>query len=271
MGPIPTGLSRSRAWIVWLALALATVVGLLVLGRHLTFWQDEWAFIGADPSRLADFLEPHNEHWSTVPLILYRGVLAVVGLHSYLPYLAVLALLHVAAAGGAFVLLMRRLPGWAALLAVLPLLVLGSGFEDILWAFQIGFVASVAAGTWGLVVLETDQRRGTAVAGVALLIVGLASSGMGIFFVVAAAVRLFVDPSFRRRSVWIVVPGVVFGAWYLAYGRAGSSGGYASPGDVIRFAARGLTYAVGACHRVRSRRTRADARLDRRALARCCW
>ena len=129
VGPLPTGLSRSRAWIVWLALALATLVGLLVLGRHLTFWQDEWAFIGADPSRLADFLEPHNEHWSTVPLILYRGVLAVVGLHSYLPYLAVLALLHVAAAGGAFVLLMRRLPGWAALLAVIPLLVLGSGFE----------------------------------------------------------------------------------------------------------------------------------------------
>ena len=177
MGPIPTGLRWSHAWIVWLGLAVATFLGLLVLGRHLTFWQDEWDFIGVDPSGIASYLEPHNEHWSTVPLILYRAVLAVVGLHSYLPYLAVLTLLHVAAAGGAFVLLIRRLPGWAALLAVLPLLLLGSGFEDILWAFQIGFVASVAAGTWGVVVLETDQRRRTAVVGVALLVVGLASSG----------------------------------------------------------------------------------------------
>ena len=173
------------------------------------------------------------------------GFSPLVGLHSYLPYMAVLALLHVAAAGGAFVLLARRLPGWAALLAVLPLLVLGSGYEDILWAFQIGFVASVAAGTWGLVALETDQRRWTAIAGTALLIVGLASSGMGIFFVVAAAVRLFVDPAFRRRSIWVVVPGAVFAVWYLAFGRHGAGGGFASPVAVLRFAARGLTFAVG--------------------------
>jgi len=245
VGPIPTGLSRSRAAIVWLALAAATFAGLLFLSRHLTFWQDEWAFIGGDPSGLASYLEPHNEHWSTIPLILYRGVLSVVGLHSYLPYMAVLELLHIAAAGGAFVLLIRRLPGWAALLAVLPLLVLGSGFEDILWAFQIGFVASVAAGTWRLVALETDERPWTAIAGVALLIAGLASSGMGIFFVVAAGVRLFIEPRFRRRSVWVLVPGVVFVAWYLAFGRHGSSGGFASPGAVVRFLARGLTYAVG--------------------------
>ena len=76
VGPVPTRLRRSRAWIVWLGLALATFVGLLIIGRHLTFWQDEWAFIGVDPSGLGSYLEPHNEHWSTVPLILYRGVLA---------------------------------------------------------------------------------------------------------------------------------------------------------------------------------------------------
>ncbi len=69
--------------------------------------------------------------------------------------------------------------------------------------------------------LETNQRRWTAVGGVALLIVGLASSGMGIFFVVAAAIRLFVDPAFRRRSVWMLVPAVVFTTWYLAFGRTG--------------------------------------------------
>ncbi len=244
VGPIPRSLRWSRAHIVWLGLALATFFGLLLIGRHLTFWQDEWTFIGADTSGIAAYLEPHNEHWSTVPLILYRAILAIVGLHSYLPYMVVLTLLHLAAAGGAFVLLARRLPGWAALLAAIPLLVLGSGSENILWAFQIGFVASVAAGTWGLVALEDDRRRSTAIAGTGLLVVGLASSGMGIFFVVATAVRLFVDPALRRRSAWVVVPGVVFVIWYLTYGRHGVSGGFASPADVIPFAARGLTYAV---------------------------
>lgn len=253
MGPIPTRLSPSRVRIVWLVLALATFLGLLFIGRHLTFWQDDWGFIEPERPDLASYLEPYNEHWSTVPLILYRAVLALVGLHSYLPYMAVLTLLHVTAASGAFVLLVRRLPGWAALLAALPLLCLGSGYENILWAFQTGFVASVAAGTWGLVALETDQRRSTAIAGVALLIVGLASSGMGIFFVVAAAVRLVVDPIHRRRSVWVLIPAVVFAAWFLVFGRAGGGGGFASLGSVVGFVARGLPYAIGRIRRVRSR------------------
>ena len=48
---------------VWLGLALATFVGLLLLGRHMTFWQDEWAFVGFEPSSLGAYLVPHNEHW----------------------------------------------------------------------------------------------------------------------------------------------------------------------------------------------------------------
>ena len=232
------------ARLIWLALSLAAVVALIVLGRHLTFWQDEWSFIGADPSSIGSWLVPHNEHWSTVPLLLYRGILGVVGLHSYLPYLALLAAMHVIAAGGAFVLLARRLPPWAALAGVVPLLVLGSGYENLLWAFQIGFVGSVAAGTWGLVALETDHRPSTAAVGVALLIVALASSGMGLFFVLAAAVRLAVDPAFMRRVAWIAIPAGVFATWYLTYGRQGQSGPFAPPARVVVFAARGLVYAV---------------------------
>ena len=229
---------------MWLAVSIATFVALIVLGRHLTFWQDEWAFIGAEPSSVGSWLVPHNEHWSTVPLLLYRGVLAVVGLHSYLPYLALLAALHVIAAGGAFVLLTRRLPPWAAFAGVAPLLFLGSGYENLLWAFQIGFVGSVAAGTWGLVALETDRRPRTAAVGVALLIVALASSGMGLFFVLAAAVRLAADPASRRRVAWLAIPAGVFAIWYLAFGRHGQSGQFAAPAQVLVFALRGLVYAV---------------------------
>jgi hypothetical protein len=229
--------------LIWLALSVATIVALIVVGRHLTFWQDEWAFIGAEPSSIGSWLTPHNEHWSTVPLLLYRAILGVVGLHSYLPYLALLAAMHVVATGGAFVLLARRLPPWAALLGVVPLLVLGSGYQNLVWAFQIGFVGSVAAGTWGLVALETDQRRRSAVLGVALLIVALASSGMGLFFVLAAAVRLVADPASRRRVLWLAIPAGVFAVWYLTFGRHGQSG-FAGPTKVLVFAARGLVYAV---------------------------
>ncbi len=237
-------MSQRTVRFVWLGLALATFVGLLLLGRHLTFWQDEWAFIGFEPSSLGSYLVPHNEHWTTVPLLLYKGILAVVGMHSYLPYLAALAAIHIVAAGGAFVLLVRRLPPVAALLAVVPLLVIGSGYENVLWAFQLTFVTSVAAGTWGLVALETDGRRWSPAAGAGLLVVALASSGMGLFFVVAAGVRLLVDPRLRRRVAWLVVPLSVYVAWYFAYGRQGLSGHLAGPGAALAFAGRGLGYAV---------------------------
>jgi hypothetical protein len=229
------------ARLILVTLSGVTLIALVVLGRHLTFWQDEWSFVGPQPSGIGAWLIPHNEHWSTVPLLLYRGILGVVGLHSYLPYLALLAGLHVIAAGGAFVLLARRLPPWAALLGVLPLLVLGSGYQNLLWAFQIGFVGSVAAGTWGLVALETDQRQRTAAVGVALLIVALASSGMGLSFVLAAAIRLAADPTSRRGVLWLAIPAGVFAVWYLTYGRHGQ---FAGPADAFVFAARGLVYAV---------------------------
>ena len=110
--------------------------------------------------------------------------------------------MHSAAVGGVFVLLARRLPPWAALVGVVPLLVLGSGYENLLWAFQIGFVGSVAAGTWGLVALETDHRRWTAVLGSGTRRpIALASSGMGLFFAPRRAVRSR-DPAFRRRVIW---------------------------------------------------------------------
>ena len=37
---------------------------------------------------------------------------------------------------------------------------------------------------------------------------------------------------------------MVFAAWYLAFGRHGAGAGFASPAEVLRFAARGLTNAV---------------------------
>ena len=65
---------------------LASTAVLLWHARKLWFFGDEWAFInyralsgGDGPGPLA----PHNEHWSTIPLILYRIMWHVVGLQHY--------------------------------------------------------------------------------------------------------------------------------------------------------------------------------------------
>jgi len=73
----------------WLFVALAVGCGvtLLYLGRSLTFEDDEWRSITFDGGVL-DYIRPVNQHWSTIPLLMYRGTFHVVGLHSYIPYLA---------------------------------------------------------------------------------------------------------------------------------------------------------------------------------------
>ena len=43
-------------------------------------------------------LHPHNEHWSTLPILVYRGLVNLVGVRTYVPFLAVLVALHLALA-----------------------------------------------------------------------------------------------------------------------------------------------------------------------------
>src|SRR4029453_15649606 len=99
MGDPPRGLdslyaSRSfaaprplRADIPFVVIALVSGAVLLYLGRSLTFWEDEWRSITFQGG-LLDYLRPVNQHWSTIPLALYRLTFRFVGLPSYLPYLA---------------------------------------------------------------------------------------------------------------------------------------------------------------------------------------
>jgi hypothetical protein len=156
----------------------------------------------------------------------------------------VLVALHVTAAGGAFVLMARRLEPAAALVATLPLLLIGSGWENLLWAFQIGFVGSVAAGTWALVAIDGDRRAGGPLAAL-LLVLALACSTMGLFFVAAAAVRATLDERRRLQAVWLGLPVVAFGGWYVLFGRGPIGGELASPLAAMAFAGRGLAFAVG--------------------------
>src|SRR5665647_2300387 len=90
----------SRMWprliVVALAAASLTMLILLVLvGRWLTFWYDEWDFIFVGPTLAAgSLLTPHVDHLSILPILVYQLLLRLFGLDSYWPFLAVTWLLH---------------------------------------------------------------------------------------------------------------------------------------------------------------------------------
>jgi hypothetical protein len=205
-------------------LAIALAVGLpalLWLGRGMTFFSDEWAFI--ETRSLGDpgtWLPPHNEHWSTLPILVYRLLVETVGLTSYVWYEAVVIGLHGIVVVLAFVLIRRSAGGAVALAAALVILAFGSGFENLYWGFQIGFVGATAAGLGSMLAAERDTARGRAVSSL-LLLVSLATVGIGVVFAAILIVESIARRRLRAMALPLSVPIAVYAWWYVAFGRSG--------------------------------------------------
>ena len=197
---------------------------ILVLSRGYTYYFDEWDFIQNAPDwGWASYLEPHNEHPVILPRLIYAALLFTFGLHTYVPYMLVLLALHAAAALLLFELVRRRAGDLIGIACAAMLLVLGAGWENLLWAFQMAFVGSVACGLGMLLALEGPSTARKLAVAVALLAASLMFSGIGLFFGVVAAARLLLDPPCRRELLWFAPLGVAFAAWYLAFGHSGAA------------------------------------------------
>jgi hypothetical protein len=218
-------------WIVALA-ALAGCAAILLLARGYTFYFDEWTFILTAPDwTLATLLQPHNEHPVMLTRAIYAALLATVGLRSYLPYMGVVLALHVASVVLLFEVVRRRSGDLVAVAAAALLLVLGAGWEDLLWAFQMQFVGSIACGLGMLLALQGPANRRNLGVAAALLTASLMFSGVGLFFGAAAAVWL--GASARRRDlIWFAPIGVALAVWFVAFGRSGGPSTPLSLGDI---------------------------------------
>ncbi len=228
----------------WLTLVLAGVL-LLYLGRYLWFYYDEWDIVGNHHLAL---LMPHNEHWSTLPYLVYDGLYHVFGLRTYMPYLAVVLLLHLAAAHQLWLMMRRsRVEDWIATAATTVFLFIGAGAENLVWAWQMGFVGSLC---FGLVAVNLCVRRDPGPIRVLavwlVLVASLMCSDIGLAMIAAAAIATLLARGFRASLVVVAVPGLVFTAWYAHYGIAPVGGFYARPNalNVARFAWTGLTGAI---------------------------
>lgn len=222
--------TRQRsAWlglVLFGAAAVCTVVWLMILGRSLTFFYDEWDFINAAATTgyWHNVLTPHNGHPSMLPYSVYELLLHTVGLRNYWPYRLVLTILDVGCGWLLFVLLRRKVHPVAAGAGAAALMLLGPAWQDLLWPFQIGFLGSVAGGLAALTLLDRDTRRAD-VGACAFLLVSIACSGVGLPFLAGVAVEL----AWRRRSwrrLWVpALPLALFLVWYQTLGKSPTSRG----------------------------------------------
>ncbi|MGN6256634.1 MAG: hypothetical protein ACTHN3_02645 [Solirubrobacterales bacterium] len=221
-----------RAPIGLLAVAVAASGTLLFsLVSHLTFVGDSWDLLANRPDWTLDtFLQPWNEHPIVLPALIFKVLLALFGMESALPFYVVSVSLFLLCAVLMFVFLRRRVGDWAALGGAVLLLFLGAAYEDLLWEFQMGFFGSIAAGLGSLIALDREDPKGDRIA-CALLVIATAFSTLGAPFIAAAAARVWLDPTSRRKRAYVpLIPLGAYALWWLASGHA--AGGQLGVADI---------------------------------------
>ncbi len=247
--PEPDVTSHAARRALWCVVAAAALV-LVYEVRHMWFGGDEW-FVITDRGLTSGpghdgVLEPFNEHWTTLPILAFRGLYAIVGLRSYWPYVALVIVAHLVTVVMLWILMRRaRIDEWVALGACAVFAVLGIGSENLLTAWQVTLVASLAFGFAALVVAPATGsfawRDGAAAL---LLLASLTSSGVGLPLLGAFAIVSFVQRGWRIAAATLATPAAVYALWYLAYG-SDTRVADPTPGEVPRFVWEGLTDALG--------------------------
>ncbi len=195
------------------------IVGFAVIAwlqRSQWFFFDEWAFLEPTSPGL---LAPHVGHWSTSPLLLFHGFRDWFGLDSYFPFAMAVTVAHLAVAHVIWRIVRRAgADPWIATAGVSVLIVLGTGSENILWAFQVGFLGGLALGlTSFLLALQDDWSRRRFVGAILVSLFALTWSGTAIPLVVASAAVWWRKRGFRTAAVYSAIAGGVYLTWYAAF------------------------------------------------------
>jgi hypothetical protein len=216
----PAGSSDGLIWKIGLVVLLvATAALMLYLSRGLTFNLDEWTVVTERRGPGApSLLQPHNEHLSILILGLLVGLLKVGGLDAQPLMMAPLIALQLALGVLLFVIARRRVGAGVALGVAAVAMLCGLAYENFLVPGQAGQMASIVAGVAAFAVLDLPRTPRNDRLLAALMIIAIASSGMGIPVLVGVAVELLLTREGRER-LWVVgVPFALYVLWYVAYG-----------------------------------------------------
>jgi hypothetical protein len=245
----PADRSTRLALLVFAAVEVAAVALWLVLARSQWFFSDEWDFLaGRTAGDLGDLFRPHNEHWSTLPILAYRLLWWLVGLRSYLPYVALLVLLHVTTAALLRAIMRRAGVGpWIATAAASAFALFGAGYQNIVWAFQIGFTGAVVFGLTHLLLADHDgpvDRRDWlgCLAGLAALL----CSGVGVAMAVVVGLAVLMRRGWRIAALHVAPLALAYLVWWAIIGNKPQQNGRVRAVELAQFVWDGVQGVFGA-------------------------
>ena len=201
-------------------LVLSGVV-LLVVGRHLSFFADEWTFaLNRRAWTFDSLLADHNGHLVLVPAFIYKVLFEVVGFAHSWPYRLTLILFHAGCVVCIYLLARKRFGPWLALFPAGLLLMPGSSNDDLLGAFQIAFTGAMAFGLAALVCLDREERRFD-IAATVLVGLSISCSTIGLAFALGILAELALTRAKRPRLYVALIPFALYVLWFLGFHSSG--------------------------------------------------
>ena len=235
---------------LWVLVAVSGV-WMTIRVSKLWFGGDDWFIlldrrVSPGPGQLGLF-EPHFEHWTTVPILVFRAFVALFGVREYWPYVLLLVVVHLAVVVLLWRVMVRAaVDPWLALGFTAVVAVPGVGFENLTNVWQVTLVSSVALGLGAMLLLPERGplawRDGVASV---LLTVGMACSGVGITMLGVVALVALVRRGWRTALAVSALPAVAYAWWYVAYGSDQNNVTTLSYRAVPGFVWDGLTDSIG--------------------------
>ena len=243
---------RFPPWAVLALVCAASMVVLVTLGTRLTFFNDDWWFLLQRPGLEGNSVfSAHNGQLVVGVDLSFKILVALFG-YGQLPFRLTLGF-AVAGVGVMVYLLVAERVGWLLGIAATAIVVLlGVAWEDLLFFASVGPIVALAIGLGVLYAMEKDSPSRNTVA-CALLIVSVSFSGVGLAFIIAAAVAVLVR--LRPAQLWIpAVPAVLYAIWVLWGGNSTSDLSLANlehlPRYMFESASSGLASITGLKHGV---------------------
>jgi hypothetical protein len=208
--------------------AAAQAVYLAYLNADIYFvWGDDYDFLllrGTINEENVGLLAPHDDHWSTIVVLIYKVLFHFFGLREYYPYGLVTIAFHVLLGLLVYPLLRRLGVGqWLCLTASVIVLFLGAGAGAVLWSTTMGTVGALLLGYLAIYVGIRFGFAGNGLRAVwVILVLALMMSGVGVTAVAFTTLFVLSAHGLRTAARVFSVPTGIFVLWYFSYGRDGA-------------------------------------------------